>query len=347
VIAPTTAAHFLHVLRKSKLLDPSLLPRQTTGSASELAEGLVREGLLTGFQARQLLRGRWKGFYLGAGEGYRILELLGGGGTGWVYLVENVGSGLLAAAKVMPFDRATDPERWEGFWREANALASLNHANVVRLLDVVTADHDSVQVLEYLDGTDLHALTMRTGKVDSGRAVAWIVQAARGLEHLHTTGLVHGDVKPGNLFLTRAGVVKVLDLGTVRSAGSLAASGTPNFMAPEQSNGQTVDARTDLYSLGASLVFLLTGVPGGTLVNPDIPPGLHAVLERMLARDPANRYQSVEEVVRALAPWAVTPALPKASELPGLYPGLRGRQPTAPVPDTATTLITPGAWSVR
>jgi serine/threonine-protein kinase len=289
------------------------------GPPDEQARRLEERGVLTPFQARQLLQGRWKGFFLG--DSYRVLDLLGGGATGWVYLVEEVGSNRLAAAK-MAADRMTQRN---SFWNEACVLVGILHPNLIRLLDVVVGGPAPFLLLEYVDGTDLHALATRVNRVDVGRAVNWAIQAAQGLACLHQSGLVHGDVKPGNLGLTRQGVIKLFDLGNARSIGTVTEGGTPNFIAPEQLAGEPADGRADLYGLGATLAFLLSGRLVGAPVIPEVPQGLQAVLARLLARAPNQRFGSAEEAIRALKPWSASVALPRAEELPELCPALRQR----------------------
>jgi serine/threonine-protein kinase len=329
VYAPVQATDFLNLLRESGLAEPGSLSVRSAGSASELARSLVNEGVLTDFQAAQLLQGRYQGFFL-AGGAFRVLDQLGGGGTAWVYLAEKCATGRLVAIKVLPPERARIPERREEFWREARTLVGLSQPHLVRLLEVVVGGKAPFQVQEYIDGTDLHALSTRAGKVDPGRVAAWGVQACRGLGCLHQQGLVHGDIKPGNLALSRQGVVKILDLGTVCSVGSIASTGTPNFVAPEQAAGQRIDERADLYGLGVTLVFLLTGLFRPELRVLDLPAGLRDGLARLLSPERADRFRFAEEAAQALAPWAAATAQPRPQELPVLCPALQRRLASLP-----------------
>jgi eukaryotic-like serine/threonine-protein kinase len=328
VIGP--APTFLELLARSGLLSREQVAQFAgDGPPREQATRLEAAGLLTPFQSRQLLRGRWRGFHL-AGS-FRILELLGGGSTGWVYLVEDLDTGHLAAAKVL----TQSEEHRVPFWNEARILTQCVHANIVTLLDVVVGGPSPFLLLEFIDGTDLHALTTRINRVEPGRAVHWAMQALHGLRALHTAGFVHGDVKPGNLSLTRGGVVKLLDFGNTRRLGTRADGGTPNFAAPEQLAGEVVDARTDLYSLGATLAFLLTGRPAGELPS-DVPAGLRDVI-RLLMQTPDERITSASEALHLLQPWAAESAPPRPEELPRWSPMVRrrlnGRMPRSPQPD--------------
>jgi serine/threonine protein kinase len=194
--------------------------------------------------------------------------------------------------------------------------------------------------MEYVEGTSLQELVERKGRLRPGRATHYIAQAAAGLQHAHEHGWIHRDIKPANLLVDRTGIVKILDLGLARVFGhepnsptskydQQAVLGTADFLSPEQAlNSSGVDIRTDIYSLGATLYFLLAGqtpFPDGTLalkmlshqlhdpqplheVNPDVPPELAAVVARMMAKAPAERYQTPAEAGVALLPWAEAPS---------------------------------------
>src|SRR5205085_10280188 len=214
----------------------------------QLAKALVRAGMLTSFQAEKLLSGRWRGFLI-SGK-YRLLERLGAGGMGAVYLCEHVLMGRRVALKVLPLAQAEDPASLARFYREAKAVARLDHANIVRAYDIDREDKLHFLVLEFIDGVNLHDFVKKNGVLSVERATHYIRQAATGLQHAHEAGLVHRDIKPGNLLLDRQGIVKLLDLGLARffdDDGTAFAKefehgyviGTADYLAPEQ----VVDSR--------------------------------------------------------------------------------------------------------
>ncbi len=312
----------------------------------------MRERLLTPFQARSLLAGEGRSFFIT--ERYKILEHLGRGGMGEVYLVEQL---LLRRVAAMKLILAGDPKSGsngagavERFFREARAVAALDHPNVVRVFDMDRTPVGPFLVMEYVDGTNLHAVVADGGRLAVPRAVGYTAQAARGLEHAHLRGLVHRDVKPGNLMLDRTGAVKVVDLGLARyrdankDAGLTGmyddnrVIGTADFQAPEQGlDSGSADGRSDVYGLGATLFYLLASrvpFPEGTIankllahqmkpvpdvagLNPDVPPELAAVVGRMMAKRPADRPQTMTQVRAVLEPWAADELPPPAAaEMP-------------------------------
>ncbi len=307
----------------------------------------MREGLLTRFQVEQLLAGKWRNFIL-SGK-YKVLGPLGSGGMGHVYLCEHQIMRRRVAVKVLPL-RAGDHAALERFHREARAVAQLKHNNIVGGYDIDRDGKLHFLVMEYIDGNTLQKIIKQGGPMDPVRAAHYIRQAALGLQHAHEAGLVHRDVKPSNLLLDRSGTIKMLDLGLARffneEADDLSKRhgdtpvGTMDYMAPEQAiNSHQVDIRADIYSLGATFYFLLAGqspFQGRTAVQklmchqrerprplhelrPQVPEELSAIVERMMAKDPAERYQTPAEVSDALAPWTRTPiSLPPAEEMPKL-----------------------------
>jgi serine/threonine protein kinase len=338
--APVTVDEFLDVARKSQQIDMARLDaylrqrgRGIPANPRKLAALLVRGGLMTVFQAQQFLLGKYKGFVLG---GYRVVERLGTGGTGTVYLGEHQVLCRRAALKVLPTPFADDPIILERFRREAQAAAALDHPNVVHVYDFRQESALHFIVMEYIEGPDLQQVITRRGPLPIGRACEYIRQAAVGLQHAHDTGLVHRDVKPANLLVDSSGTVKVLDLGlalyqpggestVTQQLDSNVVLGTADYLAPEQAlNLHEVDGRADVYSLGATLYALLAGqppFPKGTIgqklmwhqmkepepinaVRPDVPAELAAVVTRMLAKKPEHRFPSMAEVVTALEPWA-------------------------------------------
>jgi serine/threonine protein kinase len=355
---PVILSHdaFLDTLRKSGLVEASRLEEFLKGQQEEplpnhsrgLAALLVRKGLLTRWQAQQLLLGKTKGFVI-SGK-YRVLEMLGRGGMGTVYLCEHVLLRRLVALKALPLDTgARSASAVDRFYREGQAVAALNHPNIVRCHDLDRQHKLHFIVMEYVDGSSLIDIVKNHGPMTVPRAAHYIAQAAEGLQHAHEAGWVHRDIKPGNLLLDRAGVVKVLDMGLARSQDDTAGSvterynennvlGTADYVAPEQAiNSHAVDIRADIYSLGATFYFLLAGrppFPQNTIaqkliahqmqepdplstLRPDVPEELEAVIATMMAKDPAERYQTPEEVMEALEPWTEMPIpAPPEQEMP-------------------------------
>jgi eukaryotic-like serine/threonine-protein kinase len=339
---PTTCDSLVNHLREHQLLGQEQLDALATGACEcstdprELARHLLRRGWLTAFQANQLLLGRGDSLRFGK---YHLLERIGEGGMGKVYKARQIGLNRLVALKVLPGGGAAKTYLTERFRREIFALSQLNHPNIVQAIDADEVDGTLFFVMEYVDGIDLSRLVRQQGALPIKNACEYIRQAALGLQHVHERGLVHRDIKPSNLLLTNArgsrpgNLLKILDLGLARlrfgqtdeNAAELTHAGvvigTPDFLAPEQAvNAHTADIRADLYSLGCTLHFLLTGqapFPGGSpleklfhhrlqaplppdRIRPGIPRWLVEVVNRLLAKRPAHRYQTPAELVAAL-----------------------------------------------
>lgn len=297
-----------------------------------VADKLIAQGLLTKFQAREMLAGRRR-FRLGQ---YTVLDELGRGGMGQVFRAEHAMMGREVALKVLPRAKST-PEYEAAFKREIRVLARLDHEHLVRALD---AGHDAkvyYLVTELVPGLDLRRQILKYGPLDALAAASVITQAAQGLAYAHEQGLVHRDVKPGNLLVTQDGRVKVLDLGLAGSmldAESTTAGrvvGTMDYMAPEQIRSpDTVGPAADVYGLGCTLYFALTGqvpFPGGTRkekaqrqlmetppplaqLAPHIDAELRLVVEGMMKKSPAERIGTAQEVVQRLRPWTPRSTVP-------------------------------------
>ncbi|MFM7205133.1 MAG: protein kinase domain-containing protein [Planctomycetaceae bacterium] len=329
---------FLQVARRSGLVEDSRLmaiAQPWVGHAGPppepLLEALVTAGLLTRWQIEQLLKGKYKGFTLGK---YRLLRLLGAGGMSSVYLAEHATLHSKAAVKVLPVKRVDQTSYLARFEREARQSARLNHPNIVRTFDLDTAGAVHFIAMEYVDGIDLHAKVKRDGPLPVREAADYIRQAATGLQHAHEEGLVHRDVKPANLMLDTRGTIKVLDLGLALAGGDEDGSltrehdekvlGTADYLAPEQAtDSHKADRRSDIYSLGCTLYYLLVGKapfasgklaerlqshlhkPPPNLLDqrPDVPVALADLYFRMLQKHPDGRPQSAQEVADALAAW--------------------------------------------
>ena len=357
--APNTVPEFLDLVRRSQLLQDNKLDdvidrHRTAGnlpqSIDQVANLLIREAQVTFFQAKQLKLGRYKRFTIGSK--YRLLELIGAGGMGAVYLCEHTLMRRLVALKVLPVEKLEDESNKERFYREARAVAALDHPNIVRAYDIDTYEKLHFLVMEYVDGTSLQEVVARyileKKLFNPVRAAHYIAQSAVGMQHAHEMGMVHRDIKPGNLLLDRSGVIKVLDMGLARFFNKQQDSvtekydhncvlGTADYLAPEQAVSNMVDIRADIYALGGTLYFMLTGhtpFPDGTIAaklvahqtreprpvesfRSDAPPGLLAVLRTMMAKDPNKRYQKPIEVADALSEWADQPITPPpAREMP-------------------------------
>jgi serine/threonine protein kinase len=375
--APASVPDFLALLRQSKLLEEQALEGQLqqlreAGALpqrpDDLAKLWIEQGILTPFQADGLLQGRWRGFFVGP---YRVLEQIGAGGMGCVYLCEQESPRRRVAVKVLPLAKALNPAALERFYREAKATGILDHPNLIRANDVGQDREIHWLALEYVDGASLGEIVRRHGPLSLPRAAHYLRQAAAGLQHAFEVGLVHRDIKPSNLMLDRGGTVKLLDLGLARffddqndnltrkyGEGAL---GTADYISPEQADdSHTVDIRADIYSLGATGYFLLTGRPPfdeGTLTQkvvwhqirdpkpirdtrPDLPAEFVAVVEKMMAKGRADRFQTPAEVVAALAAWTQAPIPPPGDhEMPRLAQLGDAGKPTT----SGTCEITPTA----
>lgn len=374
--APASVTEFLDLVQKSGVADEAKLKAylDRIGGAGALppepakaAGHLVRDGLLTYFQAEQILQGKWKRFSIGK---YKVLERLGSGGMGQVFLCEHKLMRRRVAVKVLPTAKAADQASLDRFNREARAAAALDHPNIVRAFDIDQDDNLHFLVMEYVDGTNLQDLVKKAGRLDPVRACHYVYGAAVGLQHANEIGMIHRDIKPGNILLDRAGVVKILDMGLARLTYDTDDHitrkydenilGTADYLSPEQAeDSHTVDIRSDIYSLGATFYYLLTGnqpFPEGTIpqkliwhrsrqpkaigdIRSDVPEAVVAIVNRMMAKKPEDRYQTPAEVMAALQPWVAVPIPPPSDkEMPQLSPAVAaalGNRPT-----TATTRAT-------
>src|SRR6516162_7600239 len=265
-------------------------------------------------------------------ERYRVVRLLGEGGMGSVYEAEQIAMQRRVALKVIRGAGTASPAVLERFRREVRAAARLSHPNIVTAYDAETAGELHFLVMEYVKGISLAWLVKERGPLPIDEACDYVRQAALGLQHAHEEGVVHRDIKPDNLIRCSDGTVKILDFGlaalTAERGGGLTEAnvvmGTPDYMAPEQAeDSHRADIRADLYSLGCTLYFLLTGmppypaatpllkvlahrdrpVPSLRRARPDVPQDLAAVVECLLAKSPEDRYQTPRELAAALKPF--------------------------------------------
>ncbi len=301
---------------------------QKLESAEQLARLLVKQKLLTAYQAQQAYAGKAKTLLMG---NYLILDKLGQGGMGMVLKAEHRRMKRVVALKVLSPNVQKDADAARRFQREVQAAAKLDHPNIVTAFDADDAGGTHFLVMQYVEGTDLAALVKEKGPLSVERALPCILQAARGLEYAHQRGVIHRDIKPANLLLDAQGTVKILDMGLARldSAGGTQDQltgtgeimGTVDFMSPEQAmDTKTADARADIYSLGITLWYLLTGkaayeadslmkrlmmhlnspIPSLCAVCPQVSPELDAVFNKMVAKTVEARYQSMTEVIASL-----------------------------------------------
>ncbi len=316
----------------------ALPPERRPQDAQGLMRELVRLHKLTTYQAQQIYQGNGKGLHLG---NYAILDKIGQGGMGTVLKAEHKRMRRVVALKVTgPRSSPTASQSAaRRFHREVEAAAKLIHPNIVTAFDADEADGTNFLVMEYVDGADLSTLVKLDGPLPVEKAVNCLLQAARGLEYAHTKGVVHRDIKPRNLLLDREGTVKILDMGLARVETSSGADqtdltgsgqimGTIDYMAPEQAvNPKDADERADVYSLGITLWYLLTGrvayrgktileklvahreqpVPSLAEACPSATPELDAVFRKMVAKKPQHRYQNMTALIADLERCRIDP----------------------------------------
>ncbi len=314
------------------------------GDPRELSKLLSDKGLLNSFQLAALNEGRGRSLSIG---NYDVLDRLGAGGMGTVFKARHRRMKRIVALKVLAENLSKNPIFVKRFQREVETIAALGHPNVVMAYDADEADVGHFLVMEFVNGLDLAACVAREGPFSMARAVDCMLQAARGLAYAHSQGIIHRDVKPHNLLLDESGSIKVTDLGLARlnhGTDGVAAGadvtmaggviGTADYMPPEQAvDSTTIDQRADIYSLGCTLHYLLTGRPpysGATIielllkhrdgeipqlsaVRPDTPPQLDVLFRRMLIKSPEQRVQHMSEVIAELE--TVAAILPKIAEL--------------------------------
>ncbi len=337
---PVTLDRFIQNLISSGLMtaeevsavQEGLPPDKRPKDVQAFARLLHQQGKLTKYQAAALYQGKTKGLVLGE---YEILDRLGAGGMGEVLKARHRTMDRVVALKVVASKAMKSPHAVSRFHREVLAAAKLVHTNIVTAYDASQHEGTHYLVMEFVEGQDLATLVREHGALSVEQAVECIVQAAKGLEYAHSHGVIHRDIKPGNLLLDEEGTVKILDMGLARlgtlpdeevhASDHLTAGGqvlgTCAFMAPEQAqDAHGADHRADIYSLGCTLHCLLTEAPpfsGDTTIQillahqqapipslcdarPDVPSALDAVYQKMMAKRPEERQQSMAEVVAEL-----------------------------------------------
>jgi serine/threonine-protein kinase len=317
-------------------LESEFLPAAPQSTGQTVAAQLVERKMVTRWQADKLLQGKYRSFQLGK---YMLLGLVGKGGMSTVYLAEHRVMKRRCALKVLPTRRVRDASWLGRFHREAQVGASLDHPNVIRTYDVDFVMDGQAEVhfivMEYVDGDDLRKLVERNGPFDQCTAADYVRQSAEGLAHAHEAGLVHRDIKPANLLLDKNRTIRLMDLGLVTAfedegehsltrAHDERVIGTADYLSPEQAlDSHTVDPRSDLYGLGGTLYFLMTGRPPfnkGSLAQrilahqtkepdsllelvPNMNADLDAIVRGMMKKDADDRFQSASDVAAALTRW--------------------------------------------
>ncbi len=337
-MAVNSAKSFLKILERSGLVaDEPLkkalaeLSKKFNGrmvKLDDLTSHLIEKDLITEWHREKLAAGRYKGFFLGK---YRLLGHLGTGGMSSVYLATHKISGQKRAIKVLPREKVPDKSYLDRFYREGKAAASLNDNNIVRIYDICNEGDRHYMVMEYVEGKDLYELVKEVGPLPHREAASHVLQAAHGLAHAHDRNLVHRDIKPANLLLAHGGTLKILDLGLAlfkeTDEESLTVMhgervmGTADYLSPEQAvDSHDIDLRADVYSLGCTLYYLLTGrppFPTGSLAQRiarhrteyptpvqelrlDCPEPLVMICNRMMRKDPDHRFQNCPQLQVAL-----------------------------------------------
>ncbi|MCA9113612.1 MAG: serine/threonine protein kinase [Planctomycetaceae bacterium] len=313
-------------------LRASLSSAELSHDGLDVARELVRQKKLTTFQARSLCEARSTPLVLGD---YTVLDEIGSGGMGRVYKARHRRMDRIVALKILPESASCSQEAVRRFQREVKTAARLDHPNVVDAHDAGEDHGQHFLVLEYVDGLDLKSHVLRFGRMDAPLAINCLLQAARGLAHLHEQGVIHRDIKPANLLRDREGTVKLLDLGLARLVEDTTADlsnnsrltvagqmlGTADYVSPEQAEDtRQADFRSDIYSLGATLHYLLTGeppyaaksitlllaahqqqpVPSLLEKRSDLDGALDLVFRKMMAKQPEQRYASMEDLIHDL-----------------------------------------------
>lgn len=342
-----SADDLIHALWQYELLtkpqldriNAALAGRQDT--AKRLAKYLIQKQWLTLYQTRMIFQGQVADLVVGP---YRILDQLGKGGVGSVFIARDSRNQMIVALKVIHPELLSNKEAFGRMQREMLAATRLNHPNIVKALDIDLKGKLHYFAMEYVEGTDLHKLVQLVGALPVAEACHYARQAALGLQHAFELGLVHRDIKPGNLLrMEGTNTVKIMDFGLARiqygpsrtpgpaqvnltMEGSLI--GTADYIAPEQArNPSGVDIRADIYSLGCTLFHLLCGeppFPGGSAMlkiykhqteqpkpalrerRPEIPAAVADVVTRCMAKNPEERFRTPAAVAAALASFVKT-----------------------------------------
>ena len=345
-MAKVTSEQFIELAIKSKLADEVRLTAaidslrkdhagQLPSDPVDVAKHFETADLLTRWQNEKLLQGKYRGFFLGK---HKLLGHLGTGGMSTVYLAEHLIMKHKRAIKVMPKSKLGNNSYLQRFRQEAMAIAAMDHPNIVHAFDIDNDGDTHFIVMEYVEGADLQTLVKKHGPLSFEKVAEYTMQAALGLQHAHDKGLIHRDVKPANLLLNRDSVIKVLDLGLALVTDEKLSSvtmehndkilGTADYLAPEQAlNSHDIDYRADIYSLGCTMYYLLTGhppFPEGSIAQriakhqkmmpeeirvsrPDCPGELDGICVKMMQKEARYRYANCSAVAAALQTWLDRP----------------------------------------
>jgi serine/threonine protein kinase len=335
-----TVDEFLRVVLRSGLLSREQLqealrglPREHRDDPQHIADHLIHKGALSRFQATKLLKGTARGLLLGP---FQVLAPIGKGGMGSVYLARDQRSEQLLALKILPPKRAREEERLLArFRREMEMSQRVSHPHIAWTCEVGVCQGIYYIAMEYIPGVSLYRLVNEEGPLRVPRAARLFSEIASALEHAHGQGLIHRDLKPSNIMITPHDHAKLLDLGLAVMQGETGVDreviggqgyivGSMDYIAPEQSTDAAgVDPRSDIYGLGCTLYFSLTGrlpFPGGTNrekilrhrteeptpireLNPDVSAGFAAVLRKMMAKKPEQRFATAEALREELLSW--------------------------------------------
>ncbi|MGL6196214.1 MAG: serine/threonine protein kinase, partial [Thermoguttaceae bacterium] len=329
---------FLELLSKSGLVtddqaDDALALIEAVATKEQFRDGefigkaFVERGMITQWHLRQLLKRRYKGFFI---RQYKILGILGAGGMSTVYLAEHKLMQRRVAIKVLPKERLKKSGYLDHFVREAQVIATLDHPNIIRAYDIDREDDVNYIVMEFFDGLNLQKKADTEGPLAIPAIVLYILKTAKALAYAHKVGIIHRDIKPANILVDSHDQVKLLDLGLAMIddrlySGNLSSNykessilGTADYLAPEQAiNSRNIDARADIYGLGGVLYFCLTGhspfpngsiserllahqqkEPGSILKDrANTPKDLVDICMKMMSKNPDNRQQTADEVV--------------------------------------------------
>ena len=333
---PVALETFLSQLSSSGIVPEEKLKVVVSKKASfadgeAMALDMIKSRLLTKYQAEQILGGKGKSLTMGK---YQILEKIGAGGMGQVYKAFHSSTERIVAIKVILGQGKINSEVVKRFEREVKAAAKLVHSNIITVFDADQADGRIFMVMEYIKGDDLGGLLRKKGQLSVSEVVDYILQAARGLKYAHDHGVIHRDIKPGNILVDSSGNVKIVDMGLAKLENQgdektismltapAAIMGTVDFMSPEQGfSSKNVDARADIYSLGATLFFLLarkvmfpgdsafekllahreSPIPSLSNSRAGITPDLEIAFMKMVAKKVEDRYASMAEVISTLS----------------------------------------------
>jgi eukaryotic-like serine/threonine-protein kinase len=381
-VTTDTISDFLQAIRDSSILSEQQVVKlearvaggEQAAEPAELSANLVKSGILTEYQARQIQKGRPQVLTFGS---YVILDFLGKGTMGKVYKARHRMMGRVVALKVLDSRYIASPRSLARFQREMQLVGRLDHLNVIRAFDADRIGDCHFIAMEYAEGMTLEAFMLSRGALPPADVVFYAAQTAEGLAHAHARSVLHRDIKPSNLLLIPGKKIKILDfgLGTLLEKDELMpalttagyAVGTPDYISPEQARMVKIDGRSDLYSLGCTMYHLLSGrlpfqgessmdclvgrITGQAVpiseVMPGLPPRLVETIEKLMATSPDDRYQTADEAAIVLRSMlrpknaAPSPSAPTAEAVPAT-PGPPPKEAATPEPPAPPVPVLPG-----